>query len=305
VGIVFLLVAVGFWKLWNFSDLPSRAVRVPLSIDPADDTPVHSVSKPRLRFGNERPLTVRDEPAYRSGHPLFAVLRLGNAPDAATLVALDRPDGSPPILWLDTDHDHSLGDETPVRLEPYPDSDRYYRSRAPVPVRFPVRVGDALDTGTMALTLLLDLTETGAELRVDYTGRHRGELVFETDPETEASGYAFLLYDADVSGCFDPSDLMVIDTDGDGVLSGERNSVELYRLTDPFFLEDRSWEVVELSPLGDWIEVAPSRREAAPRRRLAIGDTAPDFEVPRLGGGTLKLSDYRGRPVFLKFWATW
>ena len=34
------------------------------------------------------------------------------------------------------------------------------------------------------------------------------------------------------------------------------------------------------------------------------GDPAPDFELPTRDGATLRLSDYRGRPVILNFWAT-
>ena len=30
--------------------------------------------------------------------------------------------------------------------------------------------------------------------------------------------------------------------------------------------------------------------------------TAPDFELPKLGGGTAKLSSYRGKIVILNFW---
>jgi len=36
-----------------------------------------------------------------------------------------------------------------------------------------------------------------------------------------------------------------------------------------------------------------------------IGNTAPDFTLPTVDGGEISLSDYRGRPVILNFWATW
>ncbi|WP_164668841.1 TlpA family protein disulfide reductase [Virgibacillus doumboii] len=38
---------------------------------------------------------------------------------------------------------------------------------------------------------------------------------------------------------------------------------------------------------------------------LNIGDTAPDFQLTTLNGEKVKLSDYRGGPVMLNFWATW
>ncbi|HEU4758834.1 MAG TPA: redoxin domain-containing protein [Dehalococcoidia bacterium] len=36
-----------------------------------------------------------------------------------------------------------------------------------------------------------------------------------------------------------------------------------------------------------------------------VGREAPDFEVRGLDGQTYHLSDFRGRPVWLTFWATW
>ena len=38
---------------------------------------------------------------------------------------------------------------------------------------------------------------------------------------------------------------------------------------------------------------------------LSIGSKAPDFELYDLDGDAHKLSDYRGKPVLLNFWATW
>ena len=42
-----------------------------------------------------------------------------------------------------------------------------------------------------------------------------------------------------------------------------------------------------------------------PEEKVEVGYTAPDFSVNLLDGSTVKLSDYRGKAVFLNFWATW
>lgn len=36
-----------------------------------------------------------------------------------------------------------------------------------------------------------------------------------------------------------------------------------------------------------------------------IGEKAPDFSLPALGGTAVKLSDYKGQVVFLNIWASW
>jgi thiol-disulfide isomerase/thioredoxin len=38
---------------------------------------------------------------------------------------------------------------------------------------------------------------------------------------------------------------------------------------------------------------------------LREGDVAPDFEFSAFDGQRLRLSDFRGRPVLVNFWATW
>jgi len=36
-----------------------------------------------------------------------------------------------------------------------------------------------------------------------------------------------------------------------------------------------------------------------------VGKPAPDFQLPNLEGQSISLSDFRGKPVLLNFWATW
>src|SRR5690606_9773304 len=38
---------------------------------------------------------------------------------------------------------------------------------------------------------------------------------------------------------------------------------------------------------------------------VEIGNRAPDFEIETLEGKNVSLSDFRGKPVMLNFWATW
>lgn len=57
-----------------------------------------------------------------------------------------------------------------------------------------------------------------------------------------------------------------------------------------------SWIVASRSPGG-----ATPAATAAPRP----GFLAPDFSLPTLEGGTVRLSDLRGKWVVINFWATW
>ncbi|MBR7065063.1 MAG: redoxin domain-containing protein, partial [Treponema sp.] len=38
---------------------------------------------------------------------------------------------------------------------------------------------------------------------------------------------------------------------------------------------------------------------------IKVGSLAPDFSIELSTGQTVKLSDYKGKAVFLHFWATW
>jgi peroxiredoxin len=41
------------------------------------------------------------------------------------------------------------------------------------------------------------------------------------------------------------------------------------------------------------------------QKTVQVGDSAPDFQLATLDGRTIKLSDLKGQPVLVNFWATW
>ncbi len=54
-------------------------------------------------------------------------------------------------------------------------------------------------------------------------------------------------------------------------------------------------------PAGAGVAPGTAAAAAAP----VIGQPAPDFALPDLEGNTVRLSDFRGKTVFVNFWATW
>ena len=42
-----------------------------------------------------------------------------------------------------------------------------------------------------------------------------------------------------------------------------------------------------------------------PVQGFNVGDPAPDFRLQNLAGEEISLSDFRGKPVLINFWATW
>ncbi len=67
------------------------------------------------------------------------------------------------------------------------------------------------------------------------------------------------------------------------------------------FWRHAGWPVVHDAAAQIWVLGTDAARRAEAMATL----NAPDFELPDLDGGMHRLSDYRGRRVFMVAWASW
>ncbi len=72
--------------------------------------------------------------------------------------------------------------------------------------------------------------------------------------------------------------------------------------SDDASITDASGRTVELQPSNVSVTTATPAGHTV---GLEEGNIAPDFEFSSFEGERMRLSDFRGRPVFLNFWASW
>lgn len=63
--------------------------------------------------------------------------------------------------------------------------------------------------------------------------------------------------------------------------------------------------ILALTAAGCGKDEQPPSAAAGAARGAVKGAVAPDFVLQKVGGGTLRLSDLRGRAVIVDFWDTW
>lgn len=70
----------------------------------------------------------------------------------------------------------------------------------------------------------------------------------------------------------------------------------------------RWWAILPLAAFLSLVVIGFQRltgADPAPATFASPTRPAPEFDVPGLAGGRVKLSDFAGRPVLVNFWATW
>ncbi|MGY4706636.1 redoxin domain-containing protein [Candidatus Bipolaricaulota sp. J31] len=271
-GIIVLLLA-----------FPLLAEGLKVSLAPASAPQLGEWASGKLAFrlypSLERPLKREGpEPAMS----LFGILTLGGVEYPLMFAVL--PDDTP-YLAVDFDRDGVLTATEGSRGTPLTESEWFWHLRFTVHDR-PYELSVIWPEGRGFLFLV-------------------GQTPMKGEFELDGIERTMVLIDANVNGNYnDDVDLYVVDVDGDGVLHGEPGGHELFALTEPFTVGDRSFKLAEVAPDGSSVALVPTAY-VPPKVPLYIGAPAPEFSFVDLKGREVSLKELRGKVVLLDFWASW
>ncbi len=166
-----------------------------------------------------------------------------------------------------------------------------------------------------------DLTSPGGgrfpySIDVSYqggTGEGAGRIHLE--PRTWLRGRAVLggrafdlvLREASAEGSYSDVERLqvVFDRDGDGWFDADERTGEGYRGGERFNLGTGTFRVRSAAADGSSVTFAPAWPPKATRPFLGTGSAAPSLPPTDLDGRPVAWEEFRGRKVYLVFWASW
>jgi thiol-disulfide isomerase/thioredoxin len=134
--------------------------------------------------------------------------------------------------------------------------------------------------------------------------------------KTRKNKYLIGLSDFNLNGLYNDvdSDIVIIDFNNDQRLSAFEPS-ETFSLKDVIKIENNKYEIEDVDPYGNWIELIESPKKPTSlfindqvdksRIKNAIDQNLWEIEAVTLDGNNVKLNDYRGKYLLLNFWGEW
>ncbi len=132
------------------------------------------------------------------------------------------------------------------------------------------------------------------------------------------SVYSVGLFDKSNNGCYsDNDDMFIIDLHKKGNYSLSMNQ-NAYSITDVFSIGNKNYKISKVNKYGDFAIVRETEEEVTHKyhiefEKAALGIVRKgqlktdiwNYQLVSLNGETVKLSDYKGKKLFLSFWGEW
>lgn len=270
------------------------------------------VQLPFLKDGEKLPYRIVKEPSYQA-KPKYAVISLGNGPKSKTLIAADEPEQGDYKIYIDVNQNGDLTDDGNGSWKGKSDRggrvmygvlssllNASYGSKTSERRTAQVGVAFYRFTGQDYILCYRQATQVG---KVEIDGKSHKVILAENDADAIYKKTATVKEDLTKSRPV----WALIDLKDDGKFSS--GSIDI---RSPFKLGEKVYEAL-VNDEGTWLAIRPTKKPilVEPKKvaerpaLLAAGAPAPDFSSEKWGGGTLKLSDYKGQVVILDFWATW
>jgi len=270
----------------------------------------------RIDLKAEKPAAVKTMPEGLSA-PAWGVIKIAGEKTSEYLVLADEPADKPFRLWVDSNGNGDLTDDSPAKWEGKEQGEGENKRT--------MYSGSAMvDLGAGAAAHPVNLSF----YRFDKNDPRRAELKdvimyyrdYAAEGEATLGGkkYAVLLNDDMATGDFRGKELtpeteergsginLMIDVNGNGKFDKRG---EVFDVRKPFNIGGTTYELADIARNGLTFKVAKSSKhveEVAMAPDHQVGKKIMGFAAKSTDGKPVKFpEDYKGKVVMLDFWATW
>jgi thiol-disulfide isomerase/thioredoxin len=271
-------------------------------------------SENRIVLGAEKPAGLGRVPSGLEA-PHYGELSFGPREQPKTFSFLvDEPDGKPARLWVDRNGNGDLTDDSLIewtlKRKPNPVGSDFTFYEGQTTLLIPSG-GQPLQFGLEMMRLAKDHPYfKGSENFLMYARDYartgyvtlRGKSIRAALDDVRAGGDFRGAANEPRSGVH-----LRLDLDGDGrfVIRGG----EQFDVAKPFNIGGTTYEITDMSPLGDTFTIVKSRQKVPEIPILpdfGEGEKVPPFKKTALDGRKVSFpKDYKGKLVLIDFWATW